>query len=56
MVHSPVTESKPAAAEAIRLRLAGERELILPASMPLEQVAKLVHALEGKPSGIEGTP
>ena len=33
--------------EPLRLRLAGERELILPASMPLEQVAKLVHAIEG---------
>jgi hypothetical protein len=32
--------------EPLRLRLAGERELILPASMPLEQVAKLVHAIE----------
>ena len=41
-------------AEPFRLRLAGERELILPASMPLEQVARLVHALEGLPSGIEG--
>ena len=30
----------------MRLRLAGERELILPASMPLEQVARLVRALE----------
>jgi hypothetical protein len=37
----------PSAAETLRLRLAGERELILPASMPLEQVAKLVHAVEG---------
>ena len=37
----------PSAAEALRLRLAGGRELILPASMPLEQVARLVHAIEG---------
>jgi len=37
----------PSTAEPLRLRLAGERELILPASMPLEQVAKLVHAIEG---------
>jgi hypothetical protein len=36
-----------AAAEPLRLRLAGERELILPASMPLEQVAKLIHCIEG---------
>jgi hypothetical protein len=34
-------------AEAIRLRLSGERELLLPASMPVEQVAKLVRAIEG---------
>ncbi len=39
VVHSPT-------AEPLRLRLAGERELIFPASMPLEQVAKLVHAIE----------
>jgi len=39
VVHSP-------SAEPLRLRLAGERELILPASMPLEQVAKLVRAIE----------
>jgi hypothetical protein len=37
---------RPDHAEPLRLRLAGERELILPASMPLEQVAKLVHAIE----------
>ena len=37
----------PSTAEPLRLQLAGERELILPASMPLEQVAKLVHAIEG---------
>jgi hypothetical protein len=36
----------PASAEPFRLRLAGERELILPASMPLEQGAKLVRAIE----------
>jgi hypothetical protein len=33
-------------AEPLRLRLAGERELIFPATMPLEQVAKLIHAIE----------
>jgi hypothetical protein len=31
-------------AEPIRLRLAGERELILPASMPVEQIALLVRS------------
>jgi len=36
----------PSTAEPLRLRFAGQRELILPASMPLEQVAKLVHAIE----------
>jgi len=36
----------PSTAEPLRLRLAGQRELILPASMPIEQVAKLVHAIE----------
>jgi hypothetical protein len=39
VVHSPT-------AEPLRLRLAGDRELILPASMPLEQVARLVRAIE----------
>ena len=33
-------------AEAISLRLAGGRELLLPASMAIEQVAKLVRAIE----------
>jgi hypothetical protein len=36
----------PSTAEPLRLRFAGQRELILPVSMPLEQVAKLVHAIE----------
>ena len=40
MVHPPT-------AEPLRLRFAGQRELILPASMPLEQVARLVRAIEG---------
>ena len=39
VVHSSTTEP-------LRLRLAGERELILPVSMPIEQVAKLIHAIE----------
>jgi hypothetical protein len=34
------------AAEPLRLRLAGARELIFPATMPLEQVAKLLRLLE----------
>lgn len=33
-------------AEPMRLRLVGERELILPVSMPVEQVAMLVRAIE----------
>jgi hypothetical protein len=36
----------PSATEPFRLRFAGQRELILPASMSLAQVAKLVHAIE----------
>jgi hypothetical protein len=35
------------AVEPLRFRFAGQRELILPASMSLEQVAKLIHAIEG---------
>lgn len=38
--------STPTGAEPIRLRLVGERELLLPASMPIEQVAALVRAIE----------
>jgi hypothetical protein len=34
--------------EPLRLRFSGGRELILPASMPIEQVARLVHAIESK--------
>lgn len=32
--------------ESIRLALGGGRELVLPASMPMEQVARLIRALE----------
>ena len=42
--------------ESFCLRLGNGRELILPASMPPEQLAKLVHAIEVKPSGIQGKP
>jgi hypothetical protein len=35
------------AAEPIRLSLAGGRALMLPASMPVEQIARLVCAIEG---------
>lgn len=34
-------------AEPIRLSLLGGRELTLPVSMPVEQLARLVHAIEG---------
>lgn len=44
VVVAPVTAST--GAEPIRLRLAGERELILPMSMPVERVAMLVRAIE----------
>ncbi len=33
--------------EPICLRLAGTRELLLPTSMPVEHVAKLIRAIEG---------
>jgi hypothetical protein len=35
-----------AAGEAMCLRLGGGRELLLPASMPIESIAKLVRAIE----------
>jgi hypothetical protein len=52
VVDAAATKLTPVA-EALRLRLAGERELILPGSMPLEQVARLIHAIEGKPLRVE---
>jgi hypothetical protein len=49
VVEPSATVVKPAEAETLRLRLAGQRELIFPASMPVGQVAKLVHAIEAMP-------
>jgi hypothetical protein len=37
---------QPAAVEPLRLQLTGRRELIFPATMPLEHVAKLLRAIE----------
>jgi hypothetical protein len=37
---------QPSTAEPIRLQLSGQRELVFPATMPVEQVARLVHAIE----------
>jgi hypothetical protein len=45
----------PPTAEPLGLRLAGGHELILPASMPLEQVARLVRAIEGGGEACRGT-
>lgn len=51
---SPCGEPRVASiVEPIRLRLSRERELILPMSMSVEQVALLVRAIEDKPSTIE---
>jgi hypothetical protein len=47
LAFAQVMVHQPSAIEPLRLRLAGQRELVLPASMPLEQVAQLVHAIEG---------
>jgi hypothetical protein len=43
-----------AAEQNLRLRLDGGRELLLPASWPVDQVAALLRAIEGQPSIIEG--
>jgi len=40
-----------AASEPLRLTLAGGRELTLPASMPVEHVARLVRAIEAADQG-----
>jgi hypothetical protein len=55
VVHPSTAEAKPIAAEPLRLRFAGGHELILPASMPLEQVAKLVRAIESGGEAYRGT-
>jgi hypothetical protein len=41
-------------AEPMCLRLGGGRELLLPASMPLQQVANLLRTIEGQPSANGG--
>lgn len=48
LVDAPATAQPPAAGfvDPLRLRFADQRELILPASMPLEQVARLLCAIE----------
>ena len=43
-----IVEAPPiGSCEPIRLSLAGGRELTLPSSMPVEQIARLVRAIEG---------
>jgi hypothetical protein len=42
-----VVEAAPVVAEPMRLTLAGGRELALPASMPVEHIARLLRAIEG---------
>ena len=39
----------PPAQQSLRLRLGGGRELLLPASWPIDQVAALLRAIEGAP-------
>jgi hypothetical protein len=54
-----VVVDRPAAAvswvEPIRLRLGAGRELVLPVSMRLDQVAELVGLLEARPLAVEGS-
>jgi hypothetical protein len=50
---SPRPSELGAGSEVIRLTLAGGRELILPASMPLERLVELLTALEDKSSRLE---
>jgi hypothetical protein len=42
----PVASPDSVGIEPFRFRFAGQRELILPASMSIEQVARLLHAIE----------
>jgi hypothetical protein len=53
LVASPGPRS--VAAEPLRLRLIGGRELILPASMPAQSLAQLIHAIENPPA-VKGLP
>jgi hypothetical protein len=46
VVVEPSATRQASPLEPLRLRLAGQRELILPATMPFEQVARLIHTLE----------
>jgi hypothetical protein len=39
--------------ESISLRLGAGRELLLPMSMPVDSIAKLIHAIEGKSPTLE---
>lgn len=41
-----IVVDRPEAVEPMSLRLASGRELILPVSMPVEHVARLIHAIE----------
>ena len=49
-----VAEAVAERVEPIRLTLVGGRELILPGSMSVEQVAQLVHAIESTATTNEG--
>lgn len=44
-----VVDGSMATSEPIRLSLGAGRELTLPASMPIEQIARLVRAIEATP-------
>jgi hypothetical protein len=49
VVDPPIAEPPlPSIVEPFRFRFSGGHELILPASLPIEQVAKLVRALEAR--------
>jgi hypothetical protein len=47
VVNKPMLVPAETAAEPMRLVLIGGRELILPASMPVERIAGLLRAIEG---------
>ena len=49
------TASAVSLVEPIRLRFASGRELVLPVSMPLEQVARLVNLVEARPRAVEAS-
>ena len=55
VVDPSIAESRPAGIEMFRFRFSGGRELILPASLPIEKVAKLILLIEDGGEALRAT-